>query len=49
MTQESMSFDGFSIAIVERNYYRINFRFMTKNKAADRMKNADLRDKSGKV
>ena len=37
-----MSFNDFAIVTVRGNYYRVNFRFMTENKAVDRNKNADL-------
>ena len=40
-----MSFDDTAIATVKGNDYRINFWFMTKNQAVDRMNNADLSKK----
>ena len=41
-----MSFNDFVIVTVKGNYYRTSFGFTTKNKAADRLKNADLGEKS---
>ena len=49
MIQKSMSFNDIAIVTAKRNYYTINFCFMTKNEAVDRMKNADLSGKSGKI
>ena len=42
VTQKSMSFNDFFI--VRRNGYRINFWFVTKNEAVNRMENANLID-----
>ena len=46
MTQKSMSFNDFVIVTVKGSDYRTNFWFTTKSKAADRLKNADLGEKS---
>ena len=48
MTQISMIFNDFAIVTVKRNDNRINFSFMTKSKAENRMKNADLSEKKVK-
>ena len=45
MTQKSMSFNDVVIVIIEGIDYRIHFSFMTKSKAAERMKNTDLGEK----
>ena len=44
-----MNFDDFAIPTVERNSYRINFWFMTKREAVNRVKNIDLSKKSGQL
>ena len=40
-----MSFESFAVVTVRGNDYRINFWFMTKGEAVDRMKIADLSKK----
>ena len=45
MRQKFMSFDDSAIVTVRGNYYIINFLFMTKSAAIDRLKNADLSEK----
>ena len=47
MTQKPMSFDDTAVVTVKGNDYRINFWFITKNEAMDRMKNDDLIERSG--
>lgn len=42
-TKRSISFDDFSVITVGRNYYRILFLFMTKEKAKSIMNNSDLK------
>ena len=44
-----MSFDDTAIVTVKGHDYRIKFWFMTKNKAVDRMKIADLSEKCGQL
>ena len=44
-----MSFDDFAIATVRGNDYRINFWFRSKDEAVNRIRNADLREKSGQL
>ena len=46
MTQKSTSFNDFVIVTVKGNDYRPNFWFTTKSDVADRLKNADLSEKS---
>ena len=41
-----MSLIDFAILYVGRNDYRVNFCFMTKGEAMNRMKNVDLSEKS---
>ena len=41
-----MSFSNVAVVTIGVNDYRIHFWFMTKNEAIDRMKNADLYEKS---
>ena len=46
MTQKSTSFNDFVIVTVKGNDYRTKFWFRTKSEVADRLKNADLSEKS---
>ena len=49
MTQKSISFDDAVIVTWKRRNYRIKFWSMTKNEAVDKMKYADLNEKSGQL
>lgn len=44
-----VSFDDAAIVAVKGNDYRINFGFMTKNEALDRMENADSSEKGRRL
>ena len=45
--QTSMALDGFAISTVRINDCRTNFWFRSEDDAVDRIRNADLREKSG--
>lgn len=45
--QTSMTLDGFAISTVRINNCRTNFWFRSQDDAVDRIRNADLREKSG--
>ena len=45
MTQKSISFNEFGIVTVRRNNYIINFWYMTKNEAIDRIENSHISKK----
>ena len=49
MIQKSISFDDVTVVTVRGNYYKTNFWFVTKNGAADGMKNTDLSEKYGQL
>ena len=49
MTQTSMSFNDVAINAAGRNDYRTHFLFMTKSETVDRIKNAELIEKSGQA
>ena len=49
MTQKIMSFDDSAIVTFNINDYPINFCFMTKNEAVNKMKNKNLNEKSGQL
>ena len=49
MTQKSITFDGFAIVAIVKNVSEINFWFMTKSEAVNRMKSADLIEQSGQL
>ena len=49
MTQKSLSFNDFAIDTAKGHGCRINFWFMNKSQVVDRMKNADLSEKSGQI
>ena len=45
--QTSIILDGFAISTVIINDCRTNFSFESKDNAVDKIRNADVRDKSG--
>ena len=47
--KKSFSFNDSAIVTVKKHDYKIKFWFMTINKAADRLKNADLSEESGQL
>ena len=47
--KKSMSFDDTVIVTLKGHDYRINFWFKTKIEVVGRMKNADLKEKSGQL
>ena len=49
MTQKSMNFDGTVIVTVKGHDCRIKCWFMPKDEAVDRMKNANVCEKSGQL
>ena len=49
MTQNSMSFNDVAIVTTEGNDWRIHLCFMTKSEILDKIKNADLIEKSGQL
>ena len=49
MTQKMMSFDDAAIVTFNINDYPINFCFMTKNEAVNKMKNKNLNEISGQL
>ena len=49
MKKKSFSFNDSAFVIVKKHDYKIKFWFMTKNKAGDRLKNADLSEESGRL
>ena len=46
MTQISLGFDDVAIVTVAGNDYRINYWFMIKSEAMNRMKNTDTNEKN---
>ena len=46
MTHKSMSFNHSAVVTIRKNDYGINFWFMAKGKAGERMKNAVLSEKN---
>ena len=46
LLQKYLSFNDIAIFIVRKNDYKINFWFINKSKPVNRMKNADLSEKS---
>ena len=46
LLQKYLSFNDIAIFIVRKNDYKINFWFISKSKPVNRMKNADLSEKS---
>ena len=49
MSMKSVSMHNLADVYVKGNAYRINFAFMTKNDAINKMNNANLKDKKGVV
>ena len=47
MNMKAVSFNNLAVVYVKGNAYRINFAFMTKDDAINKMNNANLKDKSG--
>ena len=47
MNMKAVSFNNLAVVYVKGNAYRINFAFMTKDDASNKMNNANLKDKSG--
>ena len=47
ISMKSVSMHNIAIVYVKGNAYRINFAFMTKNDAINKMNNANLNDKKG--
>lgn len=46
MTQISLSFDDVAIVTAAGNDYRINYWFMIKSEAMNKMKNTDINEKN---
>ena len=47
MNMKAVTFNNSAVVYVKGNAYRINFAFMTKDDAINKMNNANLKDKSG--
>ena len=47
LMQKAMSFDDATVVYVKGNAYRINFSYMIKNNAINKMNSSNLIDKSG--
>ena len=47
MNMKAISFKNLAVVYVKGNAYRINFAFMTKDDAINKMNNANLKDKRG--
>ena len=47
MNMKAVRFNNLAVEYIKDNAYRINFAFMTKNDAINKMNNANLKDKRG--